>query len=54
MTTGETNVIECIQEHSDFDKAIILVDGNRLTPERSLGVWRHSPTGFASARRSPT
>ena len=49
MTTGETNVIECIQEYGDgdYDKAIILVDGNRLTPERSLGVWRHSPTGFA-------
>jgi hypothetical protein len=47
MATAEKNVIECIMEHPDFDKAIILVDGHRLTPEESLKVRKHSPAGFA-------
>lgn len=45
----EITKVECIQEHrhGDYDKAIILVNGNRLTPEASLAVRNHSPGGFS-------
>lgn len=49
MTISQLTKVECIQEHvhGDYDKAIILVNGDRLTPEASLAVRNHSPGGFA-------
>ena len=49
MVNDELTVVECIQEHShgEYDKAIILVNGNRLRPERSQAVRNHSPGGFS-------
>lgn len=40
------NRIECVTD-GGFEYARILVDGVRLTPDRSLKVRNHSPTGFA-------
>jgi hypothetical protein len=49
MTISQLTKVECIQEHvhGDYDKAIILVNGERLTPEASLAVRNHSPGGFS-------
>src|SRR6188472_924887 len=49
VVNDELTVVECINEHlhGDYDKAIILVNGNRLRPERSQAVRNHSPGGFS-------
>jgi hypothetical protein len=38
--------IECVCEGT-FEHSAILVNGRRLTPDRSQEVWNHSPGGFA-------
>jgi Family of unknown function (DUF6166) len=40
-------VVECITEGARFEHFTVLVDGERLTPDESLKVWRHSPSGFS-------
>lgn len=48
MTTSELTKVECISEFPrQYDRAIILVNGDVLRLEPSLDVRRHSPTGFS-------
>jgi Family of unknown function (DUF6166) len=35
------------QGYSDADGCMVLKDCKPLLPDRSLGVWNHSPSGFA-------
>lgn len=47
MTTSDgITVVECVTD-GGFQYATILVNGKRLTPERSARLRNHSPGGFS-------